>query len=927
MESIPNRRAIIDRRQLGSALEELVWDGDPHSPAVRAQVLELLRESLDTGQAEIRRRFEAGEAGLKTARSISFLVDQILLSLYEFTLAHVYPLSNPTAGEHLAVVAVGGCGRGEMAPHSDVDLLFLLPYKQTPWGEQMVEYLLYMLWDLGLKVGHATRSVDDCVRLSRADITIRTALLEARLLFGDKPLYGEFRRRYQSEVVADTGPDFTEAKLAERKARHLRLGDSRYLVEPNIKDGKGGLRDLHSLYWIAKYVYRVDRVADLVAAGLLTAAELKRFAKAEEFLWTVRCHLHYRADRAEERLTFDAQPDLGRLLRFADRAGAKGVERFMKRYYLVAKEVGDLTRVFCAQLEEQHKRKKFFRLPRLGQRRRVVDGFVIEGGRIDVEHAKVFAEDPVRLLRLFRLAQQREVDIHPRALKLITRKLALIDNELRHDPEANRLFLETLISHHDPETALRRLNEAGVLGRFVPDFGRVVAQMQHDMYHVYTVDEHSIRAIGMLARIEAGELAEDHPVSHDIIHKVMSREVLYLAVLLHDIAKGRGGNHSELGAEIVLKLAPRFGLSADDSETVAWLVRHHLVMSNTAFRRDILDPKTVEDFVAVVESPERLRLLVVLTVADIRAVGPGRWNGWKGQLLRELYFRAEEALSGGMAADQAVARVAAAKAALRDSLSDWDDAAAEAHFARTYDSYWLTADSETQERHARLMRAASESGAELSIDSRIDEFQAITEVTVFAADHPGLFARVAGAMAVCGANIVRAAINITADGMALDTFWVQDADGSPVTRRERLERTIEKTLSGEIRLHQALAEKTSLPSRTEVFEVAPRVVVDNKASNVHTVVEIRARDRRGLLHDVTRGLSDLGLTIASSRVATYGERAVDVFYVKDVFGLKVTQKAKLEKIRKRLLEAIEEPPALRAEAAARAKEMEAAAGS
>ncbi len=899
-----SRQEVLDAKELAEALNALVEAGGAPGSGVRADVLSLSRRALADAQRSVRERFEAGLSGRATARAIAWAMDQLVRTLFGFAVRHVYRQSNPTAGERLAVIAVGGYGRGEMAPFSDVDLLFVFPYRQTPWGEQVVEYLLYALWDLGLKVGHAARSIDECMRLGRSDVTIRTGLLEARYLCGDDALYQDLRRRFREEIVASTGPDFVEAKLSERDRRHKRFGDSRYVVEPNVKEGKGGLRDLHTLFWIGKYVFQVPRVADLVGHGVLTQTEFRRFAKTEEYLWAVRCHLHYLAHRAEERLTFDAQARIGQRMRYTDRPGSRGVERFMKHYYLVAKEVGGLTRIFCAALEEQFQRKSRFRLPRIGQRRERLAGFVIEGGRLDVVDDDLFQRDPVSLIRLFHHSDRHGVDVHPHVLRLVTRSLHLIDASLREDPEANRLFLEILTSRRDPETTLRRMNEAGVFGRFVPDFGRIVAQMQHDMYHVYTVDEHTIRAIGMLAKIERGSLEEDLPLSNEIIHKIQSRSVLFLATLLHDIAKGRGGNHSEIGADIAFEIGPRLGLDDAETETAAWLVRHHLAMSSTAFKRDIQDPKTVSDFAALVQSPERLKLLLVLTVADIRAVGPAVWNGWKGQLLRDLYHRTEESLSGGLSEERADERAAAAQAALRSRLSDWSDDEFEAHLARCHSSYWLSADAEALSRHAELARRADSAGRRLALDFRSDSFHAVTEVTIYTQDHHGLFALMAGAIAMSGANIVEAKIFTTNDGMALDTFWIQDPAGGPLKEARalaRLESTVERTLAGVIDPGRALARQTGVYGRARVFQVTPRVIVDNTASHVFTVIEVNARDRRGLLYDVTRAIADLGLSIATARVATYGESAVDVFYVKDVFGLKVAHEGKLDRIRTELM--------------------------
>ena len=905
MNGIPGQRAIIDRQSLSARLDAFSDDRDGKSATTRAGVLDIVREVLAAGRDEISRRFEAGASGRDVARATSFLIDQIVRTLYDHATWHVYRMTNPTAGERLGVVAVGGYGRGEMAPYSDVDLLFLHPYKLAPWGEQVVEYLLYFLWDLGLKVGHATRSVDECLRLGRTDISIRTSILEARFVWGDRGLYDDLRRAFAAETRG-TGADFVEAKLAERDARHGRLGNSRYLVEPNVKDGKGGLRDLHTLFWIAKYLYGVDSVDQLVDKEVLTRAEFARFRRAEAFLWTVRCQLHYLAGRAEERLTFDTQIELAERFRYRTGANTSAVERFMKHYYLVAKTVGDLTRIFCATLEEQHRRKSRLGLPLRGLFRRDLEGFVDERGRLSVADGEDFA-DPVQMIRLFRVAQEHERDIHPQALHLITRNLKRLEGAVRSDPVAAELFLDILTSPKDPETALRRMNEAGVFGHFMPEFGRVVAQMQHDMYHVYTVDEHTIRAIGILSRIEGGGLADDHPLATEIVHKVVSRRVLYLAVLLHDIAKGRGGDHSVIGEGVAWEVGARLGLAEEETETVAWLVRHHLAMSHTAMKRDINDAKTITDFVELVQSPERLRLLLVLTVADIRAVGPGRWNGWSGELLRTLYYAAEEAMAGGHGIAPRASRLAAAHSALARGLADWSTEEITAHIARCYASYWLSLDDEAHIRIARTMRTADEAGTALTVDPRIDHARAITEITVYAADHPGLFSRVTGALALSGATIVDAKIHTTTDGMAIDVFTIQGDDRGVfegAARFDKLRATIEGALAGTIRLGSRLAERGRKPGRTGVFTVQPRVLIDNNASDEHTVIEVNGRDRAGFLYDVSRTLSHLGIVIASAHITTYGERAVDVFYVRDVFGLKVVSETKLEAIRAELLQAI-----------------------
>ena len=903
------------RRALSATLKELAASHAGQNDKLRLAVLAELRQALADGRAEIRHQFErtaGASGGLDCVKRNSELMDAVIRSLAEFTQTTIYPCAGPTTSEAYDVAATGGYGRGEMCPQSDIDLLFLLPYKTTGRVEQIVEYMLYMLWDLGLKVGHAVRTVDDCLRQAKIDVTIRTNLLETRRLWGDGALLIQLKRRLAKEIIQPNGEAFVVAKLSERDDRHRRMGDTRYVLEPNVKEGKGGLRDLQTLIWIAKHLYQVDSLHDLVIHNVLLREEAVRFTKAQNFLWTVRCHLHYLTGRPEDRLTFDVQTEIGRRMGYTDRAGAVSVERFMKHYFLIAKDVGDLTRIFCAALEADAKRPPRFNLWRLGLGRvKEIDGFQLDGERLNLRHDRQFKDTPVDMIRLFQVTQARGLDFHPHGLRNLTRALGGL-TRLRHDPEANRLFLDVLTSRKDPESALRRMNEAGVLGRFLPDFGRVVAQMQYDMYHAFTVDEHTLQAIGILNKIEIGERKTDLSLASQVIHKLNSRRALYVAMLLHDVAKGRGGDHSVLGAKIAEKLCPRLGLTAEETETVSWLVRHHLDMSLIAFKRDFEDERTVKDFVKLVQSPERLRLLLVLTTADINAVGAGRWNAWKATLLGELYHRAEEVLAGGVTAEGRMHRIKQAQAALREQLSDWGEAQFERHAALGSPDYWLSLDAETHARHARMIREAERSGRPLTIDTRIDRGRAITEVTIYTGDHPGLFSQLAGALALCGANIVDAKIFTLRNGQALDIFSVQDAhSGGAFDAGDKLARlavTTEQTLAGQVRLLQELAKrKPAIPQRTRMFKVPPRVLIDNNAGTNHTVIEVNGKDRPGLLYDVTRTLTDLGLQISSAKISTYGEKVIDVFYVRDVYGLKVTHDAKLQRIRERLLVALAGP--------------------
>ena len=903
---------LPDRDMLAASLRENPDNFAPMSAENRQRVAEFLKSTRQQSMQDIETALLAGASGPQAVKAIADLHDHMIQALFDYVTQTVFRATNPTSSERICIAAVGGYGRGSLAPESDIDLLFLLPYKQTPWGESVVEFMLYILWDTGLKVGNSTRSVDECVRLSHGDMTIRTALLESRFICGDAELFADLQTRYSADVAADRGMTFVNAKLAERTDRHRRQGETRYLVEPNIKEGKGGLRDLHTLYWIAKYIYGIDDVAELVARDVLTKSEFDTFCKAEAFLWLVRCHLHYYTGRPIERLSFDIQPAIAKRLNYADHDGLSAVEWFMKDYFRVAKEVGDLTRIFCAVLEEQHRKPKGIGrfLPRFGRRAIELEAFVAEGGRLNITHESVFTDDPANLLRLFHMAQHNDIDIHPDALRLVTRSLHLIDDDLRANPEANRLFLEMLCSRQDPETTLRRLNEAGVFGAFVPDFGRIVAMMQFNMYHHYTVDEHLIRAIGILSEIENGQLQEDHPVASEIMPRVKNREVIYLAVLLHDIAKGRPEDHSDAGAAIARELCPRLGLSEAETELTAWLVENHLLMSDVAQKRDIADPKTVSDFAQQMKSMERLRLMLVLTVVDIRAVGPGVWNSWKGQLIRQLYYETESILSGGHATAGREQRIEAAKAALKDRLQDITPALCERILAMHYPPYWLTGDTDIHEKHARLMADCWVQDLPIMLDSEVHPEQGVTEITLFAPDHPGLFSRVAGAFASAGAVIVDAKIFTTAEGMALDIFWVQDREDNAITEKSKLRRLskiLNETLSGKHRPHEVLKDKRKkAPKREAAFKVPSVILFDNDASSNSTLIEVTTRDRPGLLHELTWALFGCGLSITSAHVTTYGEEAVDTFYVRDAFGLKITNQGKLDKIRTALLTVLEE---------------------
>jgi [protein-PII] uridylyltransferase len=899
---------------LEAALAALAENG---SPVSRDAAIGAFRRHLARIQQHVQYAFEQDQiTGLQAARMLGKLTDGLISALYD----HATADTGLGEAEYLSVAGTGGYGRGVLAPFSDIDLLFLTAAEPSRHTLQVVEYMLYFLWDLGVKVGHATRSIDDCLVEGAKDTTIRTALLDSRHVAGDAAQFADFHARFRAACKDAGVAEYIAAKQAERAVRHRRYGDSPFVVEPNVKEGRGGLRDLQTLYWIARYVYDTQTMGELADVGdVLTQSEAKHGRRAWEFLWTVRFHLHYVAGRAEERLTFDLQPVVGARMGYTRHGRQDGVERFMRHYFLTAREVARLTRILEPGILREALGPPAI-APETDQPL-LKCGFLLAEGQLLPMPGHDFDTEPLQMLRILQVARDRNLELHPLAIR------SLVQNErraveLRGNPKAAALFMDLMCGkepehhraspHPDGAQWLSMLNETGFLGRFIPDWARIVGQMQFDTYHVFTVDEHTIEAIRVLNTLERGELAEVAPVATSLVDHLQSRRALYLAMLLHDIAKGRGGDHSTLGAEIALKVGPELGLSAEETETVSWLVLHHLLLSAVAFKRDIDDPKTILDVADTIQSPERLRLLLVLTVADMRAVSPKVWNGWKATLLRELYARVAEVLAGGLSTTERDVRVERARHAAAGLLADWSKAEIEHFTTLGYPGYWLSFDPETHARHARLVRDAEARKAPLTVDTQPLPARAVTEVTVYCADHAGLFSKISGALAVAGASIVDARIHTLTNGMALDTFWIQDAAGGTFDAPHRLARLavlIEQALSGRIRLATEIRKmsKMLLGQRMRAIHVPPRVVIDNHASNTHTVLEVNGRDRPGLLHDVTAAISDQGLQIASAHVTTYGVRAVDVFYVKDVFGLKVENERKLGTLREALLKALANP--------------------
>ena len=905
-------REIVDQTALRDEIAALHAKGEP-GPAFRTGVSKILRAAHGEGLARIRQKFLASDyAGLRASRSVADLTDIILVTAIEAA-QFLHPLSNPEDARHLSTVAVGGYGRSAMAPFSDVDLLFVMPTKPPPWAESVVETVLYILWDMRLKVGHAVRDADSCIQLGRDDMTIRTTLLEMRLIHGDAGQLTDLARRVEKDLFRESGREFVDAKLEERNARHEAAGGSRYLLNPDIKNGKGGLRDLQTLYWLAKCMHGSVPLAELVRLGIFEAHEAVGLVQTERDLWSYRFHLHYAANRAEERLHFEHQSKIAEALGYQEKAGLKPVEHFMRDYYRTAKEVGDLTRIFCAALEARQEKRppmvdRFLaRFRESGQASTIVDGFLLQGGRLRFEDPESIERDPVQILRLFWVSQKHGAHIHPDAYRVIVQSFFYINEAARNDPEANRIFLDILTADKNPVRILRRMSETGVLGQFLPEFGHVIGLMQFDTFHHYTVDEHTLLALDTLSRIDLGELDDAHPLAASVTRgKLKQRRALYLALLLHDIGKGLGGDHSEKGAEIVGKLCPRLGLSDEETETVVWLVRHHLAMSNTAQRRDLSDPATARDFAALVQERERLNMLLVLTVCDMKSVSPEYWNDWKAQLLRDLHRETLRVLTSGQDAHSTDAPVLEAQTELRKRFGNRvEDARFDGFVKANGPPFWLGLDADSHETLAQM--ALDGDGVRLEHDHT----RFATRASIYAPYTPELLTRLTAAFAATGASVTELRTYTSEDSMAASVFWIQSERGEPYAEETDLERIREPLQTAAAGKMPPAPPKHRRPHRPSVTgaEIPVRVRLSNDASDLYTLVEVTMQDRPGLLADLTRAITDTNTRIASIIATTYGERAVDSFYIKDSFGLKLSSDSAARAVEERLRKVAETTPA------------------
>jgi len=870
------------------ALTESLTDAHPS----RERVLATLRDTLDLALADTRLKFQNGRlGGLEAAARISDVHDCILRAIWHYTVTQRFPNPNPSQSELLTLCAVGGYGRGEMAPFSDLDLLFLTSDKKTSSHvEQVTEHILYILWDLGLTVGHSVRTSAQCIALAKEDQTILTALLDLRYLAGDSAQSTELRKRLQTFTRKSSNRAYIATKLEERDTRHAREGNSRYQIEPNIKEGKGGLRDLHVLYWIATFLDQIDGVLEdansgerYVSLGLFDTASAQRFSRASDFLWRARIHLHYLAGRAQESLSFDFQTQICRKMGYASGPVEEAVERFMREYFTNAREVGALTRIACAKLEAQNALRLPAGLDALlpnSKKNMRNKSFQLDHGRLTFRDPMSIKARPAQIMELFEIAGRRNLDIHPDAIQAITFRINLIDNAFRRDPEISAKFQQLLIGAVVPGATLKVMNEAGVLGRYLLEFGGIVARTQFNMHHAYTVDEHTLMLVTYFNDIEQDVFVREHPAATEIAKRLTpdDRLTLYLACLLHDTGKGVGDQCVE-GARLARRACRRLGVSKAVTNDVAWLVRRHLDLSETAQRRDLSDPDTIRGFAELMGSQRRLDLLTLLTVVDIRAVAPGIWNDWKGTLLRQLYQSTSAYLEGHTDLDTG-ARASSLREQLLERLPGIMGARVTDLVTDLPDSYWQNGTMESFVRHARFFDAALQAGQATRIHTRLDRSRDITELWVLTRDRDGLFADLTLAIAASGAQVTGAYLATSPTGRVFNIFYLQNADNLAFgrdsdSRLQRLRQSAHSAATGDISGLESPGVMRS--RRARAIPVRPRVDVIT-GPNGGCIIEIEGRDRPGLLHAIARVLHAHALPVTSAHIEVAGQIAIDAFY-------------------------------------------------
>lgn len=861
---------------------------------------------LNHYREEIRKIHNAGAPGTEVVRYLTAMTDTLIRKLFRSITKDVG--QGGRVREPLTLTAIGGYGRGELNPYSDIDLMFLYSGKNQARVEDIAQKLLYFLWDMRLDVGYSVRTLQDCVEMAAADLTVRTALLDARVISGSRLLFKDFGKVMLTQILSKRSDSFIKEKVAELAKRREKYGSSVYLLEPNVKESEGGLRDLHTALWVAKIKYKISDVHELIVKGVLTEEEVFAFGEALSYLWRIRNELHFHAGRKNDQLTFDAQINLARFFGYENVGKTLAVEEFMRDYYLHANRVEHLASSLVAKCSQREEGA----LKIIGYfiRRHIGDGFYIIKGELVIPDETVIQKEPARLMKVFEYAQKHGVAISVNVKSLIRKNLHLINDKFRRSKDVNQSFFAILRSDKGACETLKSMHHLEFLNRFIPEFGNIYCKVQHDLYHIYTVDTHSLFAVEEIEKLLRGDRAGELPLLTQIAREVDKRELLILGVLFHDIGKGEGGGHAEKGADMIPTIARRMGLCKEDSERLEFMVRNHLLMAHIAQRRDLHDDKMIIQFAQQMEKSENLKMLYLLTYADIRAVGTDVWTEWKAMLLQELYEKSFNVLERGDFHQEARSeRVRKVKRMVIELLDDeYPMAAVKEELKAMTNRHLLSNPPAVIAGHVKLLLGLEHE----KIITRIDHEPegGYSNFTICTLDVPGLFSMITGVMAANGINILGAQIHTSSNGKALDILQVNSPQGFIITddsRWARLGEDLRQVLTGKVQVAALVAKRhrpTLLAERAKP-KFPARVEIDNLVSSDYTVIDIYTHDKVGILYQITSTLTELGLYIGVSKISTKVDQVADVFYVKDIFGHKIKNPGRLDEIRERLLKAVE----------------------
>lgn len=871
-----------------------------HKPSLKE-----LKEYVAKGHEWLLAGHSSGASGFDTVKGHTRLIDNLLQRLF-IDAANDARAKYPQASDRCSVVAIGGYGRGELNPYSDIDVLFLYPAEISSYLKSLTEGILYRLWDLGLTVGFSTRNIADCVKIARNDLTARTALMDTRLIAGEEGLYAEMEDVLHCDVIWKGVDAFIREKLLESEERHRKYGSSVYILEPNIKEGEGGLRDIHTALWISKARFKVGSFRELMKKGVITPREFRFFERSTEFLFRVRNELHYLSGRKNDQMSFEHQEKIAKFMGFRDTKHHKAVEGFMRGYYIYARNISQFSQLLI---------KRGIAGPGLGERlihkfvqRDIGHGFKAFHNRITVTSTSAFESSPSMLMKGFELSMKHALPFNDFTEELIRKNLRLVDDSFRHSRDVNESFFTILKGKRDVYQTLKMMHDLRFLGKFIPEFGKTFCRVQHDIYHVYTLDTHSLFTVMELRNLMEGLYAKEFPFLTGIAKETGNHHILVLAGLFHDIGKGTGKDHSETGADMVRDIAARMGLPAEEAELLDFLVRKHLIMAHISQRRDLSDERLIIDFCKEVGDIERLRMLYLLTFADMRAVGPDVWSPWKGALLEELYRAALHIFDRKLTAERIDERMGRKLSEVSVLLGreagglDLTD-----YFKTLPPRYFMASRPEEIAEHVMMFKGLDAHPISIKIDHNRE--LGFSVVSICTLDVPGLFSKITGVMAAHGVNILDAQIYTRKDGTVLDILTVNDPFGRLIEdekKWEGLKDTMAAVIEGRTSVDRLLSKKSAPPAIKE--KVKPRhpavVEIDNLVSDTHSVIDIFADDRVGLLYSITSTLTKIGLYIDVAKIATKGDQAADVFYVKDIFGHKVSDEAKLERIKTELMKVL-----------------------